>query len=106
MNKDMDEVKVMSQMLEKFDMLELMSKLPSPTEGMLSARGADILIAGSDGPKADKTAEIYSWEKNRWFEVSPMNEGQCGASSFIYNDQVFVFGGYHSKTPWIPMNYL
>ena len=98
-NKDVDEVKVMmSQMLEKFNMLELMNKLPSPIEGMLSARREDILIAGGYDPQAGKSAEIYSWEKNGWFEVSPMNEEHTGASSFIYNDQVFVFGGYHSNS--------
>ena len=36
-NKDVDEVKVMmSQMLEKLNMIELFNKLPSPTEGMMN----------------------------------------------------------------------
>ena len=98
-NKDVDEVKVMmSQLLGKFNMLELMNKLPSPIEGMLNTRREDILIAGGYDPQAGKSAEIYSWEKNGWFEVSPMNEEHTGASSFIYNDQVFVVGGDNSKT--------
>ncbi len=98
-NKDVDEVKVMmSQMLEKFNMLELMNKLPSPVEGMLNTPRPDILIAGGSGPKAGRSTEIYSWEKNGWFEVSPMNEKHSGASSFIYNDQLFVVGGESSKT--------
>ncbi len=94
----MDEVKVMmSQMLDKFNMLELMNELPSPTEGMLNAPREDILIAGGYVPEAGNSAEIYSWEKNGWFEVSPMNENHGGASSFIYNDQLFVVGGLGSK---------
>ena len=98
-NKDVDEVKVMmSQLLEKFNMLELMNKLPSPTVGMLNTPRPDILIAGGYGPKAGASMEIYSWEKNGWFEVSPMNEKHAGASSFIYNDQLFVVGGSNSKT--------
>ncbi len=98
-NKDVDEVKVMmSQMLEKFNMLELMNKLSSPTAGMLNAPQADILIAGGGGPEADGSTEIYSWEKNGWFEVSPMNERHREASSFMYNDQVYVVGGEYSKT--------
>ena len=99
-NKDVDEVKVMmSQLLEKFNMLELTNKLPSPTEGMLNTRRSDILIAGgSRGNKAGTSAEIYSWEKNGWFEVSPMNEVHHEASSFVYNDQLFVVGGEFSKT--------
>ena len=100
-NKDVDDVKVMMiQMLEKFNMLELMNKLPSPTEGMLNTPREDILVAGGDGPekKTSKSTEIYSCEKNGWFEVSQMNEEHSGASSFIYNDQVFVVGGEFSET--------
>jgi N-acetylneuraminic acid mutarotase len=100
-NKDVDEVKVMMiQMLEKFNMLELLNKLPSPTEGMLNTPREDILIAGGyGGPWSEpgKSTEIYSWEKNGWFEVSPMNDDHEAASSFIYKDQFFVVGGEHSK---------
>jgi hypothetical protein len=94
-NKDVDEVKVMmSQMLEKFNMLELLSKLPSPTEGLFNTPREDILIAGDNIIKMRETAELFSWEKNSWYEISEMNEGHIGASSFIYNDQLFVVGGY------------
>ena len=95
-NKDVDEVKVMMiQMLEKLNMLELLNKLPSPTEGMLNTPREDILIAGGYG--TGSSTEIYSWEKNGWFEVSPMNDNHQGASSFIYKDQFFVVGGELSK---------
>ena len=101
-SKDVDEVKVMmSQVLEKLNMLELLSKLPSPTEGMLkSTPREDILIAGGGEifSATSKSVEIYSWEKNDWFEVSPMNETHSGSSSFIYNDQLLVVGGMLSKT--------
>ena len=93
-NKDVDEVKVMmSQVLEKLNMLEYFNKLPSPTEGMLNTLREDILIAGgyNDG------TEIFTWEKNGWFEVSPMNEEHAFASSFIYKDQLFVVGGRSTK---------
>ena len=47
----MDEVKaIMSQMLEKFEVVELSKKLPSPTKGMLSTPRQDILFAGGKGP--------------------------------------------------------
>ena len=95
-NKDMDDVKVMmSQVLEKLNMLEHLNKLPSPTEEVLSTPRQDILIAGG---KDDKTGtEIFSWEKNGWFKVSPMNEEHIGASSFIHKDQLFVVGGKSTK---------
>ena len=96
-NKDVDEVKVMmSQVLEKLNMLEHLNKLPSPAEVMLNTPREDILIAGG---YSDRTGtEIFSWEKNGWFRVSPMNEKYAEASSFIYNDQLFVAGGFVSRT--------
>jgi hypothetical protein len=100
-NKDVDEVKVMMiQMLEKLNMLELLNKLPSPTEEMLNTPREDILIAGGYGgswSEPGKSPEVYSWEKNGWFEVSPMNDDHTGASSFIYKDQFFLVGGLQSK---------
>jgi hypothetical protein len=98
-NKDVDEVKVMmSQLLEKFNMLELLNKLPSPAEGMFNTPREDILIAGCNTLNTWKTAEIFSWEKNGWYEISQMNEGHAAASSFVYNDQLFVVGGMCTKT--------
>jgi hypothetical protein len=99
-NKDVDEVKVMmSQMLEKFNMLELLSKLPSSTEGMFNTPREDILIASGF------SAEIFSWEKNGWYEISQMN-GHIGASSFISNDQPFVVGGITKTIETLDLNEL
>ena len=99
-NKDMNDVKVMmSQILEKLNVLELMNNLLSPSEGMLRERKEDILIAGGGLylSATSKQAEIFSWEKNGWFEISSMNEKHTKASSFIYGDQLFVLGGYCNK---------
>ena len=96
--KDVDEVKaMMSQMLEKLKMLELLDKLPSPTEAILNTQREDILIA-SGAESSSKSTEIFSWEKNGWFKVSEMNVSHAGASSFIYNDQLFVVGGTDTKS--------
>ena len=91
-NKDVDEVKVMiSQMLEKLNMIELFNKLPSPTEGMMNTSRSDILITGGS---CVKSTEIYFWKKNGWFKVSEMSNCHEGASSFIsYNDHLFVVEG-------------
>ena len=95
--KDVDKVKVMmSQVLEKLNMLEHLNKLPSLTEGMLNTPREDILIAGGCGNYTG--TEIFSWEKNGWFAMSPMNEDHAQASSFIYKNQLFVVGGDDSKT--------
>ena len=99
-NKDVDEVKVMMiQMLEKLNMLKQHNKVPSPAAGILDTPKGDILVAGGYYIKnAAKSTEIYSWEKNGWFKVSEMNEDHWGASSFIYNNQLFVVGGFYRKT--------
>ena len=90
-NKDVDKVKVMlTQVLQKLNMLEHLS---SPSERMLNTPKQDILVTGGG-----RSTEIYSWEKNGWFEVSSMNEDHVGASSFIDKDQVFVVGGFCGKT--------
>ena len=97
-NKDVDQVKVMMiQVLEKLNMLEQHNKVSSSTAGILDTPKEDILVAGGWG-KVGKSTEIYSWEKNGWFEVSEMNEKHWWASSFIYKDQLFVVGGRFSKT--------
>ena len=98
-NKDVDEIKVMmSQVLEKLNMLEHLNKLPSQTiPSPLNIPREDILIAAGDNDEKTGT-EIFSWEKNGWFAVSPMNEGHVRASSFTYKDQLFVAGGVGSKT--------
>ena len=47
-DKDVDEVKVMIiQVLDKLNMLEHYSKVPSPTAGILDTPREDILVAGS-----------------------------------------------------------
>ena len=99
-NKDVDEVKVMmTQVLEKLNMFEQLHKLSSPAEGILNSPKQDILFAGGyGGHSSGKRIEIYSLEKNGWFEVSPMNEIHQGASSFVNKNQVFVVGGCNSKT--------
>ena len=97
-NKDVDQVKVMmTQVLKKLNMLEQHKKLPSPTVRILNIPREDILVAGGSG-NAGNSTEIYSWDQNVWIEGSKMNEKHWSASSFTYNDQLFVVGGFLSKT--------
>ena len=98
MNKDVDEVKVMMILvLEKLNMPEQHNEVSSPTAGILNTPREDILVAGGYKDAA-KSTEIFSWEKNGWFEVSDMKEKHWCASSFIYNNQLFVVGGFLTKT--------
>ena len=99
-NKDVAEVKVMMvRMLEKLHTLEQVNKFPSPSKRMLNPR-QDFLITGGYVPWRSgnaKSTEIFSWEKNGWFEVCAMNENHKGASSFVHKDHLHVVGGGSSK---------
>ena len=103
-NADVGEFKVMmTQILQKLDGLELVNKLPSSTAGMVSTSKEDILIAGG----CLHSSAVFSWDKNGWFEISPMNEDHCiRPSSFIYNDQLFVLGGNTKTIETLDLNTL
>lgn len=50
----------------------------------MNAPREDILIAGGIGsPGCGRSIEIFSCEKNEWFEVSTMNENHYGGASFV-----------------------
>ena len=58
----------------------------------------DILVAGGWGRDGFmlKSVERLSAKKNVWERVSSMNVGRVGATSFVYDNQVFVAGGCDS----------
>ncbi|CAB4029907.1 kelch 20 [Paramuricea clavata] len=59
----------------------------------------DILVGGGwdSGENALKSVERFSWKKNVWKRVSSMNVGRVGATSFVYENQLFVAGGCDSR---------
>ncbi|CAB4028077.1 kelch 40 [Paramuricea clavata] len=68
--------------------------LSPSTQEILNTHREDILVASG----ACDRAEIYSWQENAWYEVSEMNESHVGASSFVYNDRLYVVGGVFTET--------
>ena len=89
---------LMMQMFEKLRFLENTIQISSAVNYASNAFMDDILVAGgwdSDGNKL-KSVEKFSWKKNVWERVSSMNVGRKGATSFVYENQVFVAGGCDS----------
>ena len=94
-----DEVKrFMVQMFEKLCFLENTIQISSAVNHSLVTLMEDILVAGgwdSDDNKL-KSVERYSWRKNVWERVCSMNLGRKGATSLVYENQIFVAGGCDS----------
>ena len=99
MKEKMEDVKgLMVQMFEKLRFLENTIQISSSVNYASNAFMEDILIAGgwdSDDKKL-KSVERFSWKKNVWERVSSMNVGRKGATSFLYENQIFVAGGFDS----------
>jgi hypothetical protein len=96
---DVDQIKgLMVQMFEKSRLLENTSQIPSTINEASNAIMEDILVAGGwdrDG-NVLKSVERFSWKKNVWERVSSMSVGRVGATSFVYENQLFVAGGCDS----------
>ena len=95
--EDLEQLKAMIvQMFQKFNPLEKTSPTTSGTS-RASTLMEDILVAGgwdldTDNDRALKSVERFSW-KNEWKRVSSMKFSRAGATSFVYENRVFVAGG-------------
>jgi hypothetical protein len=96
--EDVDDVKgLIVQMFEKLRFLENTTQISSALNH--ESNTEDILIAGGwDSDDNDlKSVERFSWKNNVWERVSSMNVGRVGATSFVYENQLFVTGGCDSR---------
>jgi hypothetical protein len=100
MNEKMEEMKeLMVQMFEKLSFLENTIQMSSAIINHASnALIEDILVAGGkdNGDNVFKSVERFSWKKNVWERVPSMNVDRVGATSFVYENQLFVAGGCNS----------
>ena len=99
MAADVDQVKgLMVEMFEKLRFLENTIQISSAINYSANALIADILVAGGwdSAENALKSVERFSSKKNVWERVSSMKVGRKRATSFVYEDQLFVAGGCDS----------
>ena len=98
--QDVEGIKaLMVQMFEKLRFLENTIQISSAINYASNVLIEDILVAGgwdSDGNPL-KSVERFSWKNNMWERVSAMNVGRKGATSFVYENQVFLAGGCDSR---------
>ena len=90
---------LMVQMFEKLRFLENTVQISSAINHASNALMEDILVAGGcdRDDNALKSVERFSWKNNVWERVSSMNVGRKGATSFVYENRLFVAGGCDSN---------
>jgi hypothetical protein len=90
---------LMVQMFEKLRFLENTIQISSAVNHASNALMEDILVTGGKDihGNALKSVERFSWKNNVWERVSSMNDGRIGATSFVYENQVFVAGGCDNR---------
>ena len=92
---------LMVQMFEKLCFLENTIQISSAINHASNVLIEDILVAGGwdnvDDDDDLKSVERFSWKNNIWERVASMNVGRAGATSFVYENQVFVAGGCDSR---------
>ena len=116
-NEKLDEMninfKTVSEKMEenqhKFDKLATdIRKIKEQT--MKEVRGTDndinnikpsVVVAGGcdDGRIKLRSVEMFDWSTKTWSPLQPMKEYRSGASSFVYEDQLTVAGGW-TGDPW------
>jgi hypothetical protein len=98
--EDVNDVKeLMVQMFEKLRFLENTIQISSAINHASNALMEDILVAGGCDRRGNalKSVERFSWKKNAWERMSSMSVGREGATSFVYENQLFVAGGCDSR---------
>ena len=56
-----------------------------------------VIVGGTTVDMTHSSVEMFSLTKQTWIPLQPMNERRLGASSVVYNDHIFVSGGYYKN---------
>ena len=99
MTADVDEVRrLTAQMFRKLCFLENAIQTSPAVNYASNTFIEDILVVGGFDIQGNrlKSVERFSFKKNVWERVSSINVTRVGATSFVYENQVFVAGGYDS----------
>ena len=79
-------------------------------KGIAEADGMDrepkVVIAGGENSQALNSVEMFGLLTRTWTPLQPMKEGREGASSVVYNNQLFVVGGWRNSMEKLSLNAL
>ncbi|XP_046856528.1 kelch-like protein 12 [Xenia sp. Carnegie-2017] len=95
-SQEMEKIKTMMiELLDKTTINEHFTPiLTSPVELVMDVLRNGIFVAGGNR----KSVEIFSWKEKKWFKIASMEDYHLSTSSFIYNDNLFIVGGYGCKS--------
>ena len=82
---------VMVEVMEKFYHVEQAIHTTVPVEPIKE----DIVVAGGEHLSS---AEMFSWNKRTWAPLPAMKERRSEATSFVYENQIIMAGGYNGGT--------
>ena len=82
---------VMGKVMEKFYHGEQAIHTTVPVEPIKE----DIVVAGGEHLSS---AEMFSWNKRTWAPLPAMKEHRSAATSFLYENQIIMAGGYNGET--------
>ena len=87
--------------VERFDELnEVLVKMENKIEkNAKKVRNAplgdreNIIVAGCSSRESPDSVEIFNWRQRTWLPLQSMPNKRWGATSFVYNNEVFIAGG-------------
>ena len=90
-------------LVESFDqmkdvLIKMEDKIEQIARKVRNAPSGDrenIIMAGGN---MNDSVEMFNWRQRTWSPLKSMLQKRWGATSFVYNNQVFIAGGYCEKT--------
>ena len=75
-------------------------------KGIAEGGGMDrkVVIAGGHARRRLNSVEMFSLRTGTWTQLNPMKERREGPSSVVYNNQLFVLGGYVRSTELLSLH--
>ena len=94
-------------LVEAFDqMKDVLGKMDSKKENARNERNApsgdmeNIIVVGGYWHHP-RSVEMCNWRQRAWSPLQSMPKKRCGATSFLYNNQVVIAGGYRDGTGYV-----
>ena len=100
MKKSLNEImkqleRMTQQTLHEVQAEEMKKGIAEATDEMV--RDPNVVVAGGDRNNSN-SVEMFSLATGIWTQLQPMGKQRTGASSVVYENQLFVIGGRESKT--------